>query len=667
MSFLQPILLYALLAASIPVIIHLLNRRRHRTIKWAAMQFLLKATRESRGKKRLRHILILTCRTLGLAALAFAAARPLVGGFLGWGGGAVDLVVLVLDRSASMESTPGDALQAKRRTAVERVSKAVADLGGARLVLIDSASATPQEVPSPEVLPDLTATAATDTRADLPALLSRAVDFLAETPSSRPELWIASDLQQSDWAPESDRWQTVRSGISALPRRPAVRVLAISGKPAPNQSLRVLAARRTGDELLLDCEVTRQDDPRESVNLPLTIALDGVRTTESVTIAGQSFRFQRAIKLPAGTGTGHGWASLPGDANPRDSVAFFAFGPPKPVKTTVVANAGENANYLRLAAAPPGLPGVEAVVTPPTAAVDWNSAACVIWAAPLPEGRVAEDAKRFLSNGGTLVFLPPGSPSAASFLDHRWIDPEESAPGKFFIAGHWEHDDGLLRDGLDGTAIPADRLRAVRRQLPDGGAAVLGRWDDGKPLLARVVLDKGTAWFFGTLADYTWSNLGDGDVLLPITQRAVLAGAERFETAYLADVGSTASKTATGETRTRLDDHATPDPANAPYEAGVWRVGDRLVALNHPASEDLPESLGRPVLDRLLADTNYSLFEDHTAADDSSLVREAWRAFLLAMLFFLFAEALLCLPKSSVSASAAKNPQAPPQGFPTPP
>ncbi|MEO0018865.1 MAG: hypothetical protein RLZZ522_2148, partial [Verrucomicrobiota bacterium] len=37
MIFLNSLLLWGLLAASIPVIIHLLNRRRHKTIQWAAM------------------------------------------------------------------------------------------------------------------------------------------------------------------------------------------------------------------------------------------------------------------------------------------------------------------------------------------------------------------------------------------------------------------------------------------------------------------------------------------------------------------------------------------------------------------------------------------------------------------------------------------------------
>ena len=59
MTFLSPLFLWGLTFASIPVIIHLINRRRHQTIQWAAMQFLLKATRQSRGKRKLRNIIIL--------------------------------------------------------------------------------------------------------------------------------------------------------------------------------------------------------------------------------------------------------------------------------------------------------------------------------------------------------------------------------------------------------------------------------------------------------------------------------------------------------------------------------------------------------------------------------------------------------------------------------
>ncbi|MCK5844092.1 MAG: BatA domain-containing protein, partial [Victivallales bacterium] len=43
MTFLQPLLLWGLPLLAIPLIIHLMNRLRYRSVKWAAMIFLLKA------------------------------------------------------------------------------------------------------------------------------------------------------------------------------------------------------------------------------------------------------------------------------------------------------------------------------------------------------------------------------------------------------------------------------------------------------------------------------------------------------------------------------------------------------------------------------------------------------------------------------------------------
>ncbi|MGE9271600.1 MAG: BatA domain-containing protein, partial [Verrucomicrobiales bacterium] len=196
MTFLQTSMLWGLLAASIPILIHLLNRRRHKTVKWAAMQFLLKATRESRGKKRLRHLLILTCRALAIAALITAAALPVVSSFLGLGSGQPELIILVFDRSASMESNPKGGSIPRRELGLQRVVSALSELGGSRIVLIDSAQGIPQDVPSPEVLPELSATSATDTAANLPQLLEQTTEFLATSPT-RAEVWIVSDLQSS--------------------------------------------------------------------------------------------------------------------------------------------------------------------------------------------------------------------------------------------------------------------------------------------------------------------------------------------------------------------------------------------------------------------------------------------------------------------------------------
>jgi hypothetical protein len=648
MLFLSPLLLWFVTAASVPVLIHLINRRRHKTIQWAAMQFLLKASRESRGKKKLRHILILTCRALAVAALAFAAARPIVSGLIGWGGGAIDTVVLLLDRSASMEIKPGDGLDARRQIVLAKVRDAMADLGGARLVLIDSAGGRAQEIPSPEILDRLSSTAATDTAADFPAMLTRAAEYLTETPG-RSEVWLASDLQSSNWRPGDERWAAACASLMALPQKPALRVLSITGPTAANAAVRLMGSRRAGDELLLDLEIARASDARGRAPIPLTTHLNGGRATESLTLTGQSLRFQKRLPLPAGSESGHGWFSIPADGNPRDNVTFFAYGPARPTRSLIVSPAGESADYLMLAAAPPGLTGFEAVRVDPAAAATaiHNELAAIIWAAPLPVGPAADALQGFLTSGGQVLFLPPGSASAVRFNELSWTDPAEAAAGKFFILSDWNRTDGPLRDGIAGTPIAANRLKAIRRQIPQGDASPLARWEDGEPALVRRIFDLGTAWFFGTIPDYTWSNLGDADVLLPVVQRIITIGSDRFDASYLASVGSPAARLMPGEVRTRIDDYGSPDPANAEHEAGIHRLGERLRALNRPPHEDAPEVLTREDLDAILNGTDYTLLDQAGQASDPNLSRDVWRAFLVAMLLLLFAEALLCLPRKS--------------------
>lgn len=65
-----------LVAATAPVLIHLLNRRRFQVTEWAAMQFLREAVRRNRRFLRLRDLLLLALRTLALALVGLALARP---------------------------------------------------------------------------------------------------------------------------------------------------------------------------------------------------------------------------------------------------------------------------------------------------------------------------------------------------------------------------------------------------------------------------------------------------------------------------------------------------------------------------------------------------------------------------------------------------------------
>src|SRR5207247_4066863 len=61
-------------AVSVPVIIHLLNRRRYRVVTWAAMRFLLAAQKQNIRRMRLEQLILLVLRVLIVALLVLAMA-----------------------------------------------------------------------------------------------------------------------------------------------------------------------------------------------------------------------------------------------------------------------------------------------------------------------------------------------------------------------------------------------------------------------------------------------------------------------------------------------------------------------------------------------------------------------------------------------------------------
>ena len=660
MSFYQQPLLWFLCAAAIPVIIHLLNRRRHKTLQWAAMQFLLKATRESRGKKKLRHILILTARALGIACLAFAVARPMIGGLLGWGASQLDTVILILDRSPSMETTAENAIASKRELAIDRVRDAMKNLDATRLVLIDSATGSPQDIPSPESLNEISSTSATDAAANIPSLLQRAAEFILETQPGKTEVWIASDMQYADWDKDNERWSTAIATLQSAPQKPSLRILSLASPSNTNVSLRLLSSYRSADELLLDLEIQRSGDAMAPINLPLTLALNGIKTTESITIPSQVLRFQKRIALPERQIDGQGWLSIPGDSNPRDNTVYFTYAEAHAVKTLIVSTAGEAASYLAAAAAPPGYANQTSETIAPsqflTKVATLNDYSAMLWAAPLPQAAEAKAVTEFINAGGHVLFFPSGENQQQSFQGLQWSAPSTAPSGKFFILKEWNRDDGLLRDSLNGEALAGQTFRAIKKQViegPEGAAATLASWDDNKPFLSRIVMERGTAWFFSSLPDYTWSNLGDAHLLLPAVQRAVLAGSTRFDAALLAEVNRGDALPRAAEVRTRIDDFAEDAKADPAFTAGVYRLGERVIAANIPGGELDPLALQKSELKPLLEGIRYSTFEDTATSTADAEEREIWKLFLAAVLFFLIAEALLCLPKPSMAVKPA--------------
>lgn len=104
MTFLNPGLLYALGAAAVPLLLHLIRQRRRRVIRWAAWRFLAQSQQRLRRRLRIEQILLAALRALIVCAIALAFARPVIRSPNAMAGASREPIhaVIALDDSMSM-------------------------------------------------------------------------------------------------------------------------------------------------------------------------------------------------------------------------------------------------------------------------------------------------------------------------------------------------------------------------------------------------------------------------------------------------------------------------------------------------------------------------------------------------------------------------------------
>jgi hypothetical protein len=206
-GFVNPAMVLGTALAAVPLLIHLLNRQRHKPQAWAAMRFVLAAHRKTRRRVELENWLLLLLRVAAVVLLALAVARPFTGSESPLAGLTESRrdVAIVLDASAST------GYRAEVDTAFERIcerarailaeldstrgDRAHLILGGSRARL--SAWGEPRNAQS--LLESLSEP--TDEHLDLASALSEVLEFAREeaagTEESRVEVWFLTDLQRA--------------------------------------------------------------------------------------------------------------------------------------------------------------------------------------------------------------------------------------------------------------------------------------------------------------------------------------------------------------------------------------------------------------------------------------------------------------------------------------
>ena len=78
MKYQNPEILYFLFAIAIPIIIHLFNLRKYKSVFFTNIHFLESIKSQKKNRNRLKEILLLISRILAISALIFAFANPYI-------------------------------------------------------------------------------------------------------------------------------------------------------------------------------------------------------------------------------------------------------------------------------------------------------------------------------------------------------------------------------------------------------------------------------------------------------------------------------------------------------------------------------------------------------------------------------------------------------------
>jgi hypothetical protein len=471
-------------AVLLPVLIHLLNRRKFRVVDWAAMEFLLEADKKNRRRIRLENLLLLILRCLAVLLIGLLLARPFLPTNVTAGlidAGQFERIVL-LDDSLSMQA------QAGNESAWEVAKKRLLDLTNGlaqerldnRLTLVLASQPEGRVFNASPLgrarIDEISATIERLTASDGAANLARMLDELDQSLLSEPGninriVYVFTDLRRYDWEGDGARVDDAK----AATERPIERLIRITKRAqacflidaGADDDRNLTIADVRSDEMLavgvptaFDVTVTNPSETAASNvrvklivgdALPLTTTIDRLAAGETASVrfhftfaadeadaaAGNPAPWQVKVELQTEDQGGS-------DRLPNDSVAFYPARVVRGIPALIVdgdpsSDFGRAESfYLRRALMPAGpIPsGVMAeVITEDeveSISLDKYQVIFLLNNYRLGEKTIEniERLEKWVARGGGLVLLPGDQIDESAFNSQYWRDGLGLAPLK---------------------------------------------------------------------------------------------------------------------------------------------------------------------------------------------------------------------------------------------
>jgi hypothetical protein len=643
MTFAHPWLLLGALAAFIPLLIHLFDRRRPRPVSFPAIAFVLKSQKRTASRLRLKRLILYTLRTLFFLAVPIALARPeFVKSATAVTAKGAAATVVVVDTSLAMRWRDGKTLFDEART---EAKAALADLlteePAALLPCTRSPAVTgPLSFEKSRLVTQVDELKPGYEPVDLNRCLEVAARALEESPLANRRLVVVSALTANALRLESE--PPVTTGPKGEKVKPEVVLRDVAkGRTLPNRAIldaRAEPAPQVGAGAWQFTFTVRNFSSEAQRDVELSLKVNGEAVAKGFVELAPEGTAQKTLTYRfARGGAVFVEGALTPDALPDDDVRGLVVTVPKALRALVVngepnpLKVKDEAFFTDSALSAPGSP-VSAVVRDADAA--WREDlsgydVVLLLNVPPPPAEVTTKLAAFVQAGGGLFIslgdrasdvdgfnaaLAPVLPRKLRVVKTA-VEPAQadanSRAGRItqLESGHpvLSPFTGRAREGLVSTRL---YRYALFESVSTGPVEVLATLDDGAPVLLAMRQGKGRVLVFGSTVDRDWSDFPIRTAFLPFMQRAAawLTGSLDEREQLRARVGETVTLPLAGDV----------SPVSVKSPGGEERAVTKDEAGTTASAGPLPEPGRYEVLDgagRALETFSFSATLDPAASD----------------------------------------------------
>jgi hypothetical protein len=411
MQFVNPLYLFGLLAIAIPVIIHLFNFRRFRKVYFTNVRFLQELKQQTQKQSQLRHLLILAIRILAIAALVLAFAQP----YFPFSDkqskiASRNAVSVFVDNSFSMEAvgTNGSLLDESKQKARE-IASAYKSTDLFQLLTCDFEGRHQRFVTRDEFLTMLEEVKISPSVRSLSEIVSRQYDLLSSETTARRTSYLVSDFQKSSYsAIDFQQDSSVSTYFVPLTSSAVANVYIDScWFSQPTQ--------QPGKTSLLTARVwNKSENDLEKIPLKLLIN-DQSKSVASIDIkAGMSTTVELPFTIHQ-AGPQHGVLQVTDYPVTYDDKFYFAFDVLSAIHVLAINGGSENRFLNALYAQDSSVQ----LVNMNEKSIDYGRLPqfdlIILNELPSISTGLAEEIKRYTSNGGTILMLPAVNPDLVSY------------------------------------------------------------------------------------------------------------------------------------------------------------------------------------------------------------------------------------------------------------